>query len=138
MEGVQQGGGVKHKQSREEGYGEGNIGEADEESYQCSTALFSEQSEAMQELNKQERQQKGVWSDLQIRKIILDAGWNELATENMVASRLFKNSQKQSRTERLYPELVGVGEMKSSRNTQETPTGSNQENFLTDGWIWSE
>lgn len=48
----------------------------------------------MQELNKQERQQKAVLSDLQIRKIPLDAGWNELATENMVALRLFKNSQK--------------------------------------------
>lgn len=93
----------------------------------------------MQELNKQERQQKGVLSDLQIRKITLDAGWNELATENMVASRLFKNSQKLSRThKRLYPELVGVGEMKRSRNTQETLTGYNQENFLTDGWIWGE
>lgn len=117
--------------------GQGESGEADEESYKCSSTLFSEQPEAMQGF-KQTWQQKGVLSDLQVRKITLDAGWNEMARGNMEALRLCKSSPKQSRIERIYPELGGVGEIKSSRNIQETFTGYDHGSFLIDGRICSE
>lgn len=60
--------------------------------------------------------------DLQIRKITLDAKWNELERGNTGASRLCKSSPNNSRIERLYPKLVEVREMKKGRNIQETFT----------------
>ena len=56
----------------------------------------------MQEL-KQRWQQKGVSSDLQIRKTSLGAEWNELERGNTEALRLFKSSPKWSRIERQHP-----------------------------------
>lgn len=50
----------------------------------------------------------------------------------------FRAHQSSPELKKLHPELVGVGEMKSSRNIQGTCTGYNQKDFLSDGWIWGE
>ena len=88
MEGIQYGGGMKQAVVRGKIMVKVRL-----EKQMKNLTLFSEQPEAMQGL-KQTWQQKGVLSDLQVRKITLDAGWNEMARGNMEALRLCKSSPK--------------------------------------------